>query len=404
MKQINTLLGIAALCGPLAVLAYAQFDSAAEHQAIAYNASKPTDAIARLQQKIDTREVTLEFDPQHGYLPSLLRTLDVPTSSQGLVFSKTSFQAARIGPWAPRALYFNDDVYIGEVQGSSMLEIASVDPKLGAVFYTLDQEARERPTFQRQGAICLQCHDSSSATGGVPGLLFRSVSTDRAGSVLGVAGDGITTDRTPLEQRWGGWYVTGTTGTGPHMGNVNVGQFNPSRLLTPHSDVVALMVFAHQARVHNLITSAGYSARISGFNDRTRGAAEQVVQALLFVREAPLSGPIKGTSGFAREFAARGPRDRQGRTLHELDLKRRMFKYRLSYLIYSEGFDGLPSSVRDYVYGRLGEVLSGDDQSATFSDLMPEERRAILEILTDTKPDFVSSLGSSLPSSLTPNH
>ena len=393
MKPIKTLLGVAALCGPLAVLAYAQFDSAAEHQAIAYTASTPTDAIARLQQKIDRREVKLEFDPEHGYLPSLLRMLDVPSSSQGLVFSKTSFQAARIGPWAPRALYFNDDVYVGEVRGSSLLEIASVDPKLGAVFYTLDQDARQRPTFQRKGALCLQCHDSSSATGGVPGLLFRSVSTDRAGSV--VAGGGVTTDQTPLEERWGGWYVTGTAGTGPHMGNTNVGQFNPSRLLTPYSDVVALMVFAHQARVHNLITSAGYSARISGFDARTKAAAEQLVQALLFVKEAPLSGPIKGTSGYAREFAARGPRDRQGRTLHELDLKRRMFKYRLSYLIYSEGFDGLPVSVRDYVYQRLGEVLSGNDQSETFNDLPPAERKAILEILTDTKPDFASSLTSS---------
>jgi hypothetical protein len=392
MKHPKTLLAMAALCGPMTLLAYAQFEPAAEHHAIAYTASVPTDAIARLQRNIDMGTVTLDFEPQHGYLASLLRTLDVPVSSQGLVFSKTSFQAARIGPWAPRALYFNDEIYVGEVRGSSLLEIASVDPKLGAVFYTLDQQPSARPVFQRQGATCLQCHDSSSATGGVPGLLFRSVATDRAGSVLGIAGAGVTTDRTPLDQRWGGWYVTGSGGTVRHMGNPDLGRFDPARLLAPDSDIVALMVFAHQARVHNLITSAGYSARISGSTDQSRAAAERLVQALLFVNEAPISSPIKGSSGFAGEFAARGPRDRQGRTLYELDLKRRMFKYRLSYLIYSKGFDGLPASVKDYVYQRVAEVLTGTDQSETFSDLTPSERKAILEILRDTKPDFAQSL------------
>ncbi len=107
--------------------ANAQLGRGAEHEAIAYSASTPTDAIARLQQRIDSGAVTLNFDAKWGYLPSVLKALGVPVSSQGLVFSKTSLQVDRIGPWAPRALYFNDDVYLGWVQGGPIMEVASVD-------------------------------------------------------------------------------------------------------------------------------------------------------------------------------------------------------------------------------------------------------------------------------------
>jgi hypothetical protein len=184
-----------------------QLPRLAEDSAIAYSKTAATDPVARLQQKIEAGETTLEFDEQRGYLPALLHALEVPVSSQALVFSRTSLQVDRIAPWSPRAVYFNDDVYVGWVQGGPIMEIASVDPKLGAVFYTVDQENRDRPVFQRQARTCLQCHDSSS-TDGVPGLIMRSVVTDRYGYPVS-AGTSATTDRTKLEERWGGWYVTG---------------------------------------------------------------------------------------------------------------------------------------------------------------------------------------------------
>src|SRR5205085_6191073 len=140
-----------------------------EQVPINYSKSTPADAVAKLQQQIDEGGVTLAYDEAHGYLPAVLKALKVPVSSQGLVFSRTSLQVDRIAPWTPRAIYFNDDVYVGWVQGGPIMEIASVDPALGAVFYTLRQDPTGRPAFERQTQTCLQCHDSSSSTGGVPG-------------------------------------------------------------------------------------------------------------------------------------------------------------------------------------------------------------------------------------------
>ena len=410
---------------------------AADHAAIAYATSTPADRIARLQASIDAGAASLEFDPQRGYLPSLLRALEIPVSSQGLVFSRTSLQVDRIAPWTPRAVYFSDDAYVGWVQEGPIMEIATVDPKLGAVFYTLRQEQAARPVFERQGRTCLQCHDSSSTTGGVPGLIMRSVFPDRYGYVV-PSDQGVTTDRTPLADRWGGWYVTGNLGNQPHMGNIAaplVGheiansaayltklraelsrpvadlseRFDPAPYLTPHSDAVALMVLAHQASIHNLITAATYEARRAEYDDQMAGSArvdgavsegarvrietagERLVRAMLFVKEAPLAQPVSGTSGFAAEFARRGTRDQKGRSLRDLDLTRRLFRYPLSYLIYSESFDAMPAPVRTYVYRRLREVLSGQDDRPEFAHLSPADRDAVREILEETKPEFTTT-------------
>jgi hypothetical protein len=302
--------------------------------------------------------------------------------------------------------------------------VASVDPKLGAVFYSLPQKDEGRPTFQRETQTCLVCHDSTSVTGGIPGLIVRSVIPDRYGYGLAPVGRSVTSDQTPLRDRWGGWYITGTHGAQEHMGNViapvlahevgnmksylagaklpsgaNVtdlrGRLDIEPYLTPHSDIVSMMVLAHQAAVHNLITRAGYEGRVAehegALNEtRIRNVVEPLVRAMLFVKEAPLTAALKGTSGFAEEFVKKGPRDAAGRSLRDFDLERRVFKYPLSYLIYSESFDALPTVVKDYVYGRLHEILGGDDAGPDFAHLSAADREAILEILEDTKPDFTS--------------
>ena len=413
---------------------------AADHPAIAYGTTAPADRVARIQKQIDSGELALPFDEQRGYLPALLRALDVSVSSQGLVFSRTSLQVDRIAPWTPRAVYFSDDAYVGWVQDGPIMEIATVDPVLGAVFYTLSQEKAERPVFERQGRTCLQCHDSSATTGGVPGLIMRSVFADRYGYVV-PSDQGVTTDRTPLADRWGGWYVTGSLGRQPHMGNVAAPQlghdivnpqaslaklraeprpavtdlssrFDPSPYLTPHSDAAALMILAHQSSVHNLITAAAYEARRAEYDERiaasSRGAgsavvlseasrvrietaSERLVRAMLFVKEAALAEPVAGTSDFAAEFGRNGKRDRKGRSLRDLDLQRRLFKYPLSYLVYAESFDALPDSVKRYVYRRLHEVLSGEDARPEFGHLLQADRDAVREILEETKPEFTAA-------------
>src|ERR1019366_2089097 len=97
------------------------------------------DPVANLQKRLDRGEVTLQYEPQHGYLKSVLEQLAIPVSSQTLVFSKTSFQYKKISPQAPRALYFNDDVYVGQVHDGKVLEFVSFDPVQGAIFYILDE-------------------------------------------------------------------------------------------------------------------------------------------------------------------------------------------------------------------------------------------------------------------------
>ena len=147
----SLLAALALLALPVAGAALAG-QSDGEQGAIAYASTAPTDAVSRLQRDLDEGRTTLEFDPKHGYLPSVLSHLHVPVSSQGLVFSRTSLQVDHIAPWAPRAVYFNDDVYVGWVQGGPIMEVADADPKLGGVFYTLEQQPGEHPKFERQTA------------------------------------------------------------------------------------------------------------------------------------------------------------------------------------------------------------------------------------------------------------
>jgi hypothetical protein len=399
-----------------------------EQPPISYSASEPDNSVSKLQKRLTADEQKLQFDSTFGYLPALLQALQVPVDSQMLVFSKTSMQRQRISPRTPRAVYFNDNVYVGYCQSGSVLEISSADPKLGAVFYTLDQARQETPRLVRQTESCLTCH-ASSRTENVPGHLVRSLFADSAGEPIFSAGSYTVDHRTPLEQRWGGWYVTGTHGAQRHLGNFFARGKEPRRAvenaqgqnvtdlkdriatdayLSPHSDIVALMVLEHQTLVHNRLTKANFEAQaalhyqaemnralgkpenapLESVDRRIRSAGDKLVEALLMVDEAPLTEPIAGTSGFAERFASTGPADAQGRSLRALDLSRRLLKYPCSYLIYSESFDKLPETIRSYVLERLREVLAGEDTSKPFAHLSTADRRAIFEILLATKANL----------------
>ncbi|HEY1189843.1 MAG TPA: hypothetical protein VGE74_19495 [Gemmata sp.] len=409
--------------------AAAQID-ALERPPINYKTAQADNVIVALQKRIDAGRAKLKFADDLGYLPALLRELNVPPSSQVLVFSKTSFQRERITPKTPRALYFNDDVYVGFCLRGDVLEFSAVDTAIGTAFYTLDQEpaADGKPEFLRQRDNCLTCH-ASGATGGAPGHLVRSVFTDRSGMPVLSAGTFRTDHTSPFAERWGGWYVTGTHGAQTHMGNWLVenkknpaeggnaagqnvrelkSRFTVANYLTPHSDIVALLVFEHQAEAHNRIARAligtkqahhyeetlnkdlGEPAghRWDSAKRRIESAGDQLARYLLFSGEAKLEGPIAGTSAFAKEFAARGPFDKRGRSLREFDLKSRLFKYPCSYLIYSRGFAALPKEVKDHTLKRVHEVLTGGDTSAAFAHLSAADRKAVLEILRDTVPDL----------------
>ena len=397
-----------------------------EREPIRYSEATPENCVSRLQERLDRGQAQLTFDPQHGYLPSVLTSLGVSTRSQMLVFSKTSLQRQRITPDTPRALYVNDEVYVGSCRNGEVLEISASDPLLGTVFYTLDQDPEERPRFQRQTDNCLICHGSSQ-TQGVPGHLVRSVFPDASGLPILSSGSYRVDHTTPLSKRWGGWYVTGRHGTETHLGNLVIRdkrvvepvdnsqglnvtslaeRFDVDDYLTPHSDIVALMVLEHQATAQNRITSAGFMTRQALHHEaalnrelkelaerrwqsttsRIRSGADALVKYLLFSGEAPLNAPIEGTSGFAEEFPTLGPRDSRGRSLRDFDLQHRLVKYPCSYLVYSDALDALPAKVRGEVWQQIWDVLTGRNSSAEFAHLSADDRTAVLEILRETKP------------------
>jgi hypothetical protein len=336
-----------------------------DEDTIHYSKVDPAGPVARLQQRIDRGEAHLSFDPQSGYLLSLLEALNISRSSQMLVFSKTSFQRERISPATPRALFFNDAVYVGFIPGSPLMEVSMADPQLGGVFYSLEQSPAAKPRFVRNDQ-CLECHASAKSMG-VPGHLVRSFATDENGSVDLNDGTSEVDDRTPITDRWGGWYVTGAHGAQTHRGNLfgkaafdrqqrepnflgnltDLGRFfDIGRYPQPTSDIAALLVLEHQTHMHNFITRLHYETTLAleqyGHINYLKNISEAFLKYLLFIDAAPLNSPIKGTSGFAEQFEQLGPKDKQGRSLRQFDLGTRLFKYPCSYLIYSEAFDALP--------------------------------------------------------------
>ena len=372
---------------------------------INYRSNDLHDPVTRLQQQLESGKATLTYEPEHGYLRSVLQLLQVPADSQTLVFSKTSFQYPKISPEHPRALYFNDDVYVGSVHEGKAIEIVSFDPMQGAIFFLLDENKVERPAFQRAELDCTQCH-IAAGTRGIPGVLLRSVYPTSTGTLVTGTRSFITDQESPWSERWGGWYVTGDLAGGTHMGNASSESsntltpfpvaFTPQSYLAPGSDVVAHLVLAHQTQMHNLITLTNYKTRLALYSNTSPGQfqrpAEQLLRYLLFSNESRLPGDGQQTVGasstFAKEFAARGPRDAKGRSLRDFDLRTRIFRYPCSYLIYSESFDALPDPAREYVYHRLLEVLSGQDSSPDFARLTAADRQAVLEILLDTKSNL----------------
>jgi hypothetical protein len=362
------------------------FDQSINHPAIKYLTADTDTAVDRLNRRLRDGSAALVWDDRTGYLKSVLELLQVPIESQVLVYTQTSLQARHVKIDNPRAIYFNDTVSVGYVRGAGMLEVTAQDPALGAIFYVIHQAPNPSQTFGRDQQ-CLRCHLSWD-TLGVPGLSV--LTTFPRKSEMDYANGGVVDHHTAIEERWGGWYVTGRRVPARHMGNYPLitpkgitgpppartslaGQFDLGGYLTPYSDIVALLVLEHQAHFSNLVTRAAWEARL-GEPLRIAEAADTLADYMLFVDEAKLPSPVEGSSGFAEQFSARG-------RLYELDLKTRLQKYPLSYMIYSPMFEALPEAPKNLVMGKINRVLAGEVAGSKYAHLTPPLRASILEIL-----------------------
>jgi hypothetical protein len=387
------------------------------HPALRYARGSSSDVMTKLNDDLRNGTAALTFDPATGYLKAALAVLGVLPESQSVVFSRTSLQKRFISPRTPRAIFFNDDVSVGFIPGAPLLEIA-VTGGSGTVFYAIEQRDVPLPQFARRDE-CLTCHISRN-TLSIPGMLLRSMPTDAHGQIMPWLGNGYSDHSTPFEDRWAGWYVTGRTDRVKHLGNLRVSDaaapdaplhptasalanlasnVDADRYPSSTSDIAALMVMTHQMHMTNLIVRAGVDARLlaqQSFDAASKAYARAmldtnaraVVDYMLFVDEAPMEGPIQTSSAFAAKFESLGPFDERGRSLRHLQLRDRLLTYPCSYMIYSSAFVNLPPDARDAIYRRLWTVLSGAGDDARYRKLFLSDRRAIIEILRETKSDL----------------
>jgi len=408
----------------------AQGTEAYEQPPINYSATPPRDAVAAMQSRLATGQLKLTGSGKE-IVQSLLRELHIPVASQMLVFSKTSFQRQRIRPDHPRALYFSDTGYVGWVP-AGLVEVTTIDPQLGPVFYRFDPNAAE-PKFVRDND-CLSCHGGNFVRG-IPGIFVRSVFTDGEGEPQLRFGSEVVDFRTPFTNRWAGWYVTGKHGMALHRGNTlaqdkngrlevdlkrgaNIADlshfFETKAYLTSGSDIVALLVFEHQLAMQNTLTRAAQDCRrmlayqknlqrdlkepvtdeltYDSVKRVFEGAAKEVTDDLLFKGEAQLPQGLEGAAAFQGAFQAGIPRDRDGRALKDFLLRGHLFQNRCSYLIYSESFLALPEALKRQVYSRLRHALHPTSPDPQYAYLDGEERARITSILQQTHPEFRQAL------------
>ncbi|MDF1815864.1 MAG: hypothetical protein P1V20_26935 [Verrucomicrobiales bacterium] len=409
-------------------------EPAYEQAPINYSETEPVTRLTKIKDRIENGEENLLTGKTgQEILLKLLKLLDVPVESQVLVYSKTSAQNSRIAPQHPRAIYFSDNAYVGWVQYGN-IEVITFDAKLGMVFHMLDIVSNEKVEFIRDRS-CLTCHGGSS-TRNWPGLLVRSVFPREDGQPIYHAGTYRTDHSSPLSERWGGWYVTGSSGEQNHLGNILAFEDASTRKVTfqpvvtsavenlkgifptdPYpggavSDIVSLMILEHQLAVHNALVEGNLATRqtlyrhrkmreafnepvespLSETNQRIINTqAERILDKLLFADEHIMTeSGVEGSTAFQKAFAANSRYSSEQRSLKDLRLYERLFKYRCSYLIYSEAFDHLPRELKSIVLSKLKNILSGKD-SGKYSHLSESERERILTILTETLPGFGES-------------
>jgi len=373
-----------------------------------YRQRVPQDRFTRLMSAFESGQIVLDRSSEKAFVVSLLKALEIPASSQMLVFSTTSLQLSLISPSNPRALYFNEDVYLGHVPGGR-IEIVSLDPELGGIFYIFDVPKGLRPLRIERSERCMNCH-ANEDTGHVPGLVIKSVVPGPSGGSLTAYRLGQTGHAIPFDQRCGGWHVTGRHGITSHWGNLT-GRFVAGDLVrVPNppgerfkfttypvatSDILPQLLHEHQAGFVNRVVEASYRARTALHASGAKLADEQaaeldeqariVTRYLLFADEVSLpDGGVEGDADYKTDFLSNRRAAASGISLKDFDLRTRLFKYRCSYMIYSPVFTGLPAEMKQRIYRKLGEALSVESEDKEYAYMPVAEKKGIRDILKAT--------------------
>lgn len=400
-------LGLAMAAGALTQTNYSDIDGPPHN----YRQRPLRDKFTQLIQGFESGKLPLDRTSEKAFVLSLLRTLDVPVTSQMLIFSTTSLQLSLISPSNPRALYFNEDVYVGYVPGGR-IEIVSLDPEVGGIYYIFDIPRDASPLRFERSDRCMNCH-AGDDTGHVPGLVIKSVVPGPRGGSLTAYRLGQTGHGVPFDQRFGGWYVTGCNDITNHWGNL-MGRLAEGKLTkipnlpgerfdwnkypVTTSDILPQLLQEHQAGFVNRVVEAAYRARTAMFISDGKLSSKQMLELdeqakivtryLLFADEAPLPGKVEGNPAYKVDFL----RDRRvtngGISLKDLELQTHLLKYRCSYMIYSPVFSGLPEVMKQRIYQRLAAALSVKTPDPEFAYMPVPEKQSIRDILKATLADL----------------
>lgn len=377
-----------------------------------YLDAQPKDRFAELLARAQKGDVKIDTSSDKAFLSSVLGALNIPVSSQIMVFSASSLQSEIINPRNPRALYFNEDTYVGWVPGG-LIEIIAADPQMGPMFYVFNRlrPGGPVPDVQRSQK-CMNCH-AGNATRRLPGLIAESLLVSRAGSSLETYRRDVQGHQIPLEDRFGGWHLTGEhhlpstranmmgvpSGGKTEKVPVPPGQFSDLSLhLLPTSDILPHLIHEHQIGFENRLVYAIYTLRQlkhegKGMLDAAAKAeieerAQELARYIMFADEAkfPAQGMI-GDAAYTQDFLRDRKATKAGLSLKDLDMKTHIFKHRCSFMLYTDTWREAPKELKERVYYHMAGYLR-EQPDAQHAHLAPGERRAIRDILKETVADL----------------
>lgn len=377
---------LALICGAVAESDPVSFADAPH----SYWERKSEDRLQRFMNEVQAGRALVDASSDRAFFQSVLKGLNVPESSQMVVFSATSFQSGIVNPRSPRAIYFNEDTSVGFIPGGR-LEVASFDPHGGMMFYIFDRPRAEGvPAFGRSKS-CMNCHTDTMSSGR-PGHVINSVAVWWDGSTQETYRYDEVGHHVPMDVRFGGWHLTGTYLMAKSHANL-VGNLTPSgfkgeknapgdhadltRYPRATSDILVQLVHEHQCGFTNRVIAAIYDHREKpGDAAAAQKAAESLAEYVLFKKEAPLPKGLAGDPDFVRDFQAAAP----GSPLRQFDLRTRIFKTRCSYMIQTPIWQALPGDVRNRAEALLRAAVA-EKPSPLGAHLSPEERAEIRPLL-----------------------